>query len=74
MNVCMRTRHAKNQLRISTEMGGKIAVVLYMVAMVAIIVGVDFAFFRNRFWERLTANVGIVLVFAAFYLRFLQSP
>jgi hypothetical protein len=30
-------------------------------------------FFRDRFWERLLINVGIVLVFAAFYLRFLQQ-
>jgi hypothetical protein len=74
MNVCMPTRHARNQLRILTEMGRQIAVVLYVVVMASIIVGVDFAFFRNRFWERLTANVGIVLVFAAFYLRFLRSP
>jgi hypothetical protein len=44
------------------------------VAMVAVIVGVDFAFFRNRFWERLTANIGIFLVFAAFYLRFFRRP
>jgi len=36
--------------------------VLYLAAMVAAIVGVDFAFFRQRFWERLTVNVGIVLV------------
>jgi type IV secretory pathway VirB2 component (pilin) len=56
------------------EMGGRIAVTLYVVAMIAIIVGVDFAFFRNRFLERLIANVGIVLVFAAFYLRFLRRP
>jgi type IV secretory pathway VirB2 component (pilin) len=48
------------------------AKVLYVVAMVAVIVGVDLAFFRNRLWERLLANVGIVLVFAAFYLRFLK--
>jgi hypothetical protein len=27
-------------------------------------------FFRNRFWARLMANVGIVLLFGAFYLRF----
>ena len=53
-------------------MGKQIAVVIYVVAMVAIIVGVDFMFFRNRFWERLTVNIGIVLVFAAFYLRFLR--
>jgi hypothetical protein len=54
-----------------TEMGRQVAVVLYVVAMAAVIVGVDFLFFRNRFWERLTVNIGIVLVFAAFYLRFL---
>jgi hypothetical protein len=47
-------------------------VVLYVVAMAVLIVSVDVAFFRNRFWERLLANVGIVLVFAAFYLRFLR--
>ncbi|HUY62580.1 MAG TPA: hypothetical protein VMV50_02210 [Candidatus Paceibacterota bacterium] len=40
-----------------------------VVAMVVIIVGVDLAFFRNHFWARLAANVGIVLVFSAFYLR-----
>lgn len=52
----------------------RIAVVLYIAAMVAVIFGVDFLFFRNRFWERLTVNIGIVLVFAAFYLRFLKRP
>jgi hypothetical protein len=55
-------------------MGRQVAVALYVVAMIAVIVGVDFAFFRNRFWERLTANIGLVLVFAAFYLRFLRHP
>ena len=48
------------------------AIALYVAAMGAVIVGVDFGFFRNRFWERLTVNIGIVLVFAAFYLRFLR--
>ena len=48
--------------------------VLYVVAMAAVIVVVDFVFFRNRFWERLTVNIGIVLVFAAFYFRFLRRP
>ncbi len=47
---------------------------LYVLALVAVVVGVDVLFFRNRFWERLMANVGIVLVFAAFYLRFLKRP
>ena len=56
------------------EMGRQVAVVLYVVAMAAVIVGVDLVFFRNRFGERLTVNIGIVLVFAAFYFRFLGSP
>ncbi len=47
-------------------------VVLYVLALVAVVVGVDVAFFRHRFRERLMVNVGIVLVFAAFYLRFLK--
>jgi hypothetical protein len=55
-------------------MGRQVAVVLYVVAMAAVIVGVDLVFFRDRFWERLIANVGIVLVFAAFYFRFLSRP
>ncbi len=48
--------------------------VLYVIAMVAVVVGVDVLFFRHQFWERLAANVGIVLVFGAFYLRFLKRP
>ena len=48
--------------------------VLYGLAMAAVIVAVDVAFFRNRFWERLTVNVGIVLVFGAFYMRFFGRP
>jgi hypothetical protein len=47
---------------------------LYAVLMAAVIVAVDLLFFRNRFWERLTVNLGIVLVFAAFYFRFLKRP
>ena len=48
--------------------------VLYGVVMIAVVVSVDWLFFRHRFWERLMVNVGIVLVFAAFYLRFLKHP
>jgi hypothetical protein len=55
-------------------MGKRAAVVLYVLVLVAVVVGVDILFFRNRFWERLMVNVGIVLVFAAFYLRFLKRP
>jgi hypothetical protein len=54
--------------------GGQVAVVLYVLALVAVVVGVDILFFRSRFWERLMVNVGIVLVFAAFGLRFLKRP
>jgi hypothetical protein len=48
------------------------AVVLYVLALVVVVVGVDILFFRHHFWERLIANVGIVLVFAVFYVRFLK--
>jgi hypothetical protein len=48
--------------------------VLYVLAMVVVVVGVDVLFFRSHFLERLIANVGIVLVFAAFYFRFLKGP
>ncbi len=47
-------------------------IVLYVLALVTVVVGVDVLFFRHRIWERLMVNVGIVLVFAAFYLRFLK--
>lgn len=49
-------------------------VVLYIVLLVAVVVGVDLLFFRNQFWARLMVNIGIVLVFAAFYLGFLKHP
>ncbi len=48
------------------------AIALYVVALIAVVVGVDFLFFGHHFWYRLIANVGIVLVFAAFGLRFLK--
>jgi hypothetical protein len=35
---------------------------------------VDVLFLRHQFWLRLIVNVGIVLVFAAFYFRFLKGP
>jgi len=61
-------------MAIPAEMRRQIAVVLYVVAMAAVIVGVDLVFFRSRFWERLTVNIGFVLVFGAFYWRFLKRP
>jgi hypothetical protein len=54
-------------------MGNPTIVVLYALAMVAVVVGVDLLFFSGHrwVWERLAANVGIVLLFGAFYFRFL---
>jgi hypothetical protein len=54
--------------------GRPAVVVLYVLALVAVVVGVDVLFFRHHFWARLLVNVGIVLVFGAFYLRFLKRP
>lgn len=42
----------------------------WVLAMIVVIVAVDVAFFADRFWERLAVNIGIVLVFGAFYFRF----
>ena len=47
---------------------------LYLLAMVGLVVGVDVLFFSHQLWLRLIVNVGIVLVFVAFYFRFLKSP
>jgi len=62
---------ATGESRVSA-MSRPVVLTLYALAMIAVIVGVDFALFRNQFLERLIANIGIVLVFAAFYLRFFR--
>jgi len=56
------------------DMTRNMSIVLFIVVMIAVIVSVDLLFFRNLFWERLIANISIVLVFAAFYLRFVKIP
>ena len=55
-------------------MSTSITAVLYVAAMAAVIVGVDVAFFRHHLWPRLAVNVGIVLVFVAYYFRFVGRP
>lgn len=55
-------------------MGRTVSVVVVVVAMAAVIVAVDVLFFRHHLWPRLMVNVGVVLVFAAFYLRFRSRP
>lgn len=56
----------------SLRMRHATTVVPYVLVMVAVVVAMDLLFFRTRAWtwERLAANVGIVLVFGAFYFRF----
>jgi hypothetical protein len=55
-------------------MGWQKVAALYLVLMVVVIVAIDLLFFKDRLWERLAVNVGIVLVFVAFYFRFLKRP
>ena len=45
---------------------------LYVLALIAVVVGVDILFFRHHLWERLIVNVGIVLVFVVVYFTFLK--
>ena len=45
---------------------------LYVLVMVAVVVGVDILFFRHHTGERLVVNVGMVLVFVAFFVRFVR--
>jgi hypothetical protein len=52
--------------------GKQAVIVLYVLAMVGVIVGVDVLFLRHHFWPRLIANIAIVLVFGAVYWRFLR--
>ncbi len=55
-------------------MGRQAVVVLYVLALVGVVVGVDVLFFRHHVWARLIANVGIVLVSRRSTLRFLRRP
>ena len=72
---CDGSRFADDELfEQALEMTRNMSVVLYTAVMIAVVVSVDVLFFKNHFWERLTVNIGIILVFAAFYLRFLKNP
>lgn len=53
-------------------MGRPATAAVYVLAMVIIVVAVDILFFRSHPWLRLAVNVGIVLVFLAFYFRFFK--
>lgn len=75
VRFAMRLRNHQNRHppRNWSDMERHATIALYILLMIAVIIGADFLFFRYRFWERLIANIGIVLVFAAFYMRFLKS-
>ena len=45
--------------------------VLYICGMVLVVIVADVLFFQGHFWQRLAANAGIVLLFGAFYFRFI---
>lgn len=55
-------------------MAKNLGVVLYVVVLIVVVVSVDLLFFRHHVWDRLIVNIGIVLVFAAVYLRFVKKP
>jgi Ca2+/Na+ antiporter len=50
--------------------GGRTVTVLFVLGLVATVVATDILLFRHHFLARLLVNVGIVLVFVAFFLRF----
>ncbi|WP_187776436.1 hypothetical protein [Antrihabitans cavernicola] len=54
-------------------MGRPAVVALYVLALIVVLVGVDVLIFRQHFWARLMVNIGIVLVFGAFYVRFART-
>ena len=47
---------------------------VYVVALIAVVVGVDVLFFRDRFWERLIVNIGIVLGVRRLLLEIPETP
>jgi len=49
-----------------------ISLTIYAIVMIVIIVSVDLLFFKGKFLPRLIINIGIVLIFIAFYFRFLK--
>jgi hypothetical protein len=51
-------------------MGTKASIVLYVLSLVVVIVAVDVLFFRHHFVARLLVNIGIVLIFTAFYVTY----
>ena len=55
-------------------MGRPAGIVLYVLALIVVVVGVDVLFLRHHFWARLIVNIAIVLVFGAVYWWLLKNP
>lgn len=55
-------------------MGRQPVTAIYVLSLVATVVVVDILLLKHHVWERLVVNAGIVLIFAAFGLRFLKRP
>jgi hypothetical protein len=53
-------------------MGKSIVIVIYILTMIATVVIVDILFFRHHFWERLIANIGIVVIYVVFYFALMK--
>ena len=53
-------------------MARQVGVVLYVLALIAVVVVVDVLFLKHHFWPRLLVNIGIVLVFGLFYVLVLK--
>ena len=59
--------------RLAIDVMRNVYVAIYILLLIAVIVGVDVAFLKNMFWLRLAVNIGIVLVFAAVYFALLKD-
>jgi hypothetical protein len=54
-------------------MANLIVNILYVILAVAIIVFLDFKYFKYDFWKQFLVNILMVLVFVAFYYLFLVN-
>lgn len=54
-------------------MARNLTIALYLGVLIAVIVSVDVLFLRDRFLDRLIANIGIAAVFVAFYVVVLRK-
>jgi hypothetical protein len=53
--------------------GRQAGIVLYVLALIAVVVVVDVLFLKHHFWPRLLVNIGIVLVFGLIYVLVLKG-